>query len=59
MSELVVALGAALLVMIIVLGLPEPTTDDADCVIITPYGTVLYDPVVGEDTGTLYCEVAE
>lgn len=26
-----------------------------NCVIISEYGTVLYDPVYGEDDGAIYC----
>lgn len=40
-------------------GLQVMTYDPADCVIISPYGTVLTDPVIGEDTGAVYCPTGE
>jgi len=32
---------------------------DAGCIVVTPYDTVLYDPVLGEDTGVIYCPTGQ
>jgi hypothetical protein len=38
----------------------NPSLDrDKDCIIVTEHGTVLYDPVGGEDDGLVYCPTGE
>jgi hypothetical protein len=56
---IVAAFAFLLLSLIVDLG-PKPSLDNTDgCVIITEYGTVLHDPVPGEDDGLVYCPTGE
>lgn len=33
----------------------SPQLHEASCIIVSPQGTVLEEPVLGEDDGTVYC----